>query len=413
MRKDRQMSRSASAPHPRRDTFRLAAIAGLLGLAMGLAPAGIGPALAADTSHIAITGSSFGQSRDLKLGINKSVVVDLPVDARDVIVSQPGIANAIMRSKRRAILQGVSAGTTNILFLDGAGRQIAVLDITVGEGVTNGPQQVMLKVTVAEVQRSVAKQLGINLSGTFAVGALNASFNGGAMDSMSAVPTGGGNANFPIPFGNSSLEIELRALETRGGLRTLAEPVLTAMSGQPASFLAGGEIPYSTTDNDGNRVIEFKPYGVELQFTPTITSTGTIQLVVASSVSEPANAGALTTRRVSTTVELGAGQTLSIAGMLSERSRQDINRLPGLGDIPILGALFRSREYVSDRTELVFLVTPYYARAKQQMPELPTDRLQFAGDAEAIFLGHIETIYGVGPGGMRGSYDGSVGFLLD
>src|SRR5690606_18901575 len=159
--------------------------------------------------------------------------------------------------------------------------------------------------------------------------------------------------------------------------------------------------------------VEFKPYGVQLEFTPTITSSGNIQLVVESTVSEPATEGALNTRSVSTTVELGAGQTLSIGGMLSERSRQNIARLPGLGDIPILGALFRSREYTSDRTELVFLVTPYYARAKTETPELPTDNLHLAGDAEAIFLGHIETIYGVGPDGMRGSYDGSIGFLLD
>ena len=406
-------SETAPARRLMHDTLKMTALAAVLGAAIGLAPLGLGQAHGADNAHLTITGKSFGSGHDVKLGLNKSLIVDLPVDAKEVIVSQPGIASAVMRSKRRAILQGVTAGSTNILFLDGVGRQIAVLDINVGEGPTGGPQQVMLKVTVAEVQRSIAKQLGINLSGNFSVGALTGSFNGGAMDAMTSVPTGGGDASFPIPFGNTSLDVELRALETRGALRTLAEPVLTAMSGQPASFLAGGEIPYPTTDDNGNRIVDFKPYGVQLDFTPTITSSGTIQLVVDSTVSEPATEGALNTRRVSTTVELGAGQTLSIAGLLSERQRQNIARLPGLGDIPILGALFRSREYTSDRTELVFLVTPYYARAKTEAPILPTDDLKFAGDAEAIFLGHIETIYGVGPDGMRGSYNGSVGFLLD
>jgi pilus assembly protein CpaC len=244
------------------------------------------------------------------------------------------------------------------------------------------------------------------------VGTLNGGFNTNVIDTMTTVPPGGGSASFPVPFGNTSLDIELRALETRGAVRTLAEPVLTAMSGQPATFLAGGELPYDTFDDNGHRITAFKPYGVQLAFTPTINSNGTIQLLVKSTVSEP-NGLALNTRDVSTTVELGVGQTLSIGGMLSESSRQAINKFPGLGDIPILGALFRSREYTSHRTELIFLVTPYYARAKNEMPVLPTDELQFAGDAEAIFLGHIETIYGVGPGGLRGTYDGSVGFLLD
>lgn len=463
------------------DTIKMTALAGVLGLAIGLAPMALGQAHAADGAHITITGKSFGTSREVDLSLNKSLIIDLPVDVKEVIVSQPSVANAIMRSKRRAILQGIGAGDTNILFLDAAGRQIAVLDLQVGqepspiaskleamlgrllpgsnvrvealsddsaEGAKThfvltgtvqsaqdklvaeqlasnisegdekvgsliqvvGPAQVMLKVTVAEVQRNIVKQLGINLSGSFSVGTINGSFNGG----IPAVASGGATLNnIQLPFGNTSLDVQLRALETRGALRTLAEPVLTAMSGQPASFLAGGELPYVTFDNDGNRIVTFKPYGVQLNFTPTINSNGTVTLLVESEVSEPADEGALNTRRVSSTVELGVGQTLSIGGLLSERSRQDIRRLPGLGDIPILGALFRSREYTSDRTELVFLVTPYYARAKQEMPILPTDDLKFAGDAEAIFLGHIETIYGVGPDGMRGSYDGSVGFLLD
>jgi pilus assembly protein CpaC len=463
------------------DTLKMTALAALLGLTIGIAPMGFGQAQGADTAHISINAGSFGTTRSVSIGPNKSIILDLPVDVKEVIVSQPGVADAILRSKRRVILQSTGSGDTNMIFLDANGRTIVVLDVAVKGATSNvaaalrdayakvipgadidvesvglvdvngnntnrivlsgsvnsaedaekavaiaaqfagsadnvasvitiaGPQQVMLKVTVAEVQRTLAKQLGINLSGSFSVGSLSGGFNT-PMATNAEIPAVGGDMT--IPVGTSSIDIELRALESRGGIRTLAEPVLTALSGKPASFLAGGELPYTTTDDSGRTITEFKPYGVQLEFTPTIKSDGTVLLEVKSTVSEP-NGLALNTRDVSTTVQLGVGQTLSIGGMLSERSRQANTRLPGLGDIPILGALFRSREYTSDRTELVFLVTPYYARAKANMPELPTDNMQFAGDAEAIFLGHIETIYGVGPDGMRGSYDGSVGFLLD
>jgi pilus assembly protein CpaC len=466
------------------DTIKMTALAAALGAMLGLAPLGFGQQAQGAEAHITIAGNAFGTTRAVSLSLNKSMILDLPVDAKEVIVGSPGIASAILRSKRRVILQGMGSGDTNIIFLDATGRQIVVLDVqvqaeespvadalqatlkrilpnsnikvetlsdksidgkthyfltgtvqtaqdkavaesmaaqlsdeaaggTAGGGQTSsliqvvGPQQVMLKVTVAEVQRSIAKQLGVNLSGSFSVGAVSGNFTGG----IDAVASGGGTVG--IPFPNGSIDIELRALETRGAVKTLAEPVLTALSGQPADFLAGGELPYYTVDQDGNRMVTFKPYGVQLNFTPTINSDGTISLIVKSEVSEPGDEGSINTRRVSSTVQLGAGQTLSIGGLLSERSRQAIDKLPGLGDIPILGALFRSRDFTTDRTELVFLVTPYYARAKNEMPVLPTDKATLAGDAEAIFLGHIETVYGVGSDGMRGSYDGSVGFLLD
>lgn len=478
---EHEITRSAFTRRLMYDTLKMTALAALLGLTIGLAPLGLGQVLGADTAHITINGSAFGSTRSVSIGPNKSIILDLPVDVKEVIVSQPGVANAILRSKRRAVLQSTGSGDTNMIFLDANGRTIVVLDVAVKGATSNvaaalrdayarvlpgssidvesvslvdvngntvnrvvlsgsvnsaedaekalsiagqfagapenvasvitiaGPQQVMLKVTVAEVQRSLAKQLGINLSGSFSVGSLTGGFST-PMATAAEIPAMGGSTT--IPVGSSSINVELRALEARGGIRTLAEPVLTALSGKPATFLAGGELPYSTTDDSGRTITEFKPYGVQLSFTPTIKSDGTIQLEVKSTVSEP-NGQALNTRDIETTVQLGVGQTLSIGGMLSERSRHQINRLPGLGDIPILGALFRSRDYTSDRTELVFLVTPYYARAKAQMPELPTDNIQFAGDAEAMFLGHIETIYGVGPDGMRGSYDGSIGFLLD
>jgi pilus assembly protein CpaC len=440
------------------------------------------PALAASMPYLRIPNRAAGAMQSVQVEVSKSMLVDLPTNAGEVIASDPNVANVIMRSKTRAIVQGKQGGSTNIFFLDPAGNNIAVLDVkvvqpasqigvalestlarvipssnirvqtlsdTAIDGTTHflltgtvrtaedkavaeqmagqlsggedevgsliqvvGPQQVMLKVTVAEIQRDVAKQLGVNFSSTFSVAGVSGTFNNG----ITPGATGGGSLNIPLPGGSGisgSIDVAVRALEERGALRTLATPTLTALSGQPATFLAGGELPYNRVV-DGNVVTEFKPYGIELGFTPTIKSDGTISLVVDSSVSEPTGSqGAINKRDVTTTVVLGAGQTLSIAGLLSERARQDIDKLPGLGDIPILGALFRSREYRNERTELVFLVTPYYAWPEKGTPDLPTDHMEMAGDAEAIFLGHLEKMYGVGNDGMRGSYNGSVGFVLD
>ncbi len=454
--------------------WQRAAVALLLSAALAA------PAVAAQQAYLRIAHKASGTAQTVQLEVNKSILVDLPTNAGEVIASQPAVATVVMRSKTRAIIQGISGGNTNIFFLDPAGNNIAVLDLKVVQsasevgvaleatlarvlsgsnirvetlsdnaidGTTHflltgtvrtaedkavaeqmagqlsadgaatgsliqviGPQQVMLKVTVAEVQRDVAKQLGVNFSGNFSVSGISGSFN----NAIAPAVSNGGSVNIPFPTGpvSGAIDVAVRALEQRGALRTLAEPTLTALSGQPATFLAGGELPYNRVV-DGNVVTEFKPYGVELGFTPTIKSDGSISLLVHSSVSEPSDQGAINKRDVSTSVVLAVGQTLSIAGLLSERARQDIDRLPGLGDIPILGALFRSREYRTERTELVFLVTPYYARAETEMPELPTDNMQLAGDAEAIFLGHLEKMYGVGNDGMRGTYKGSVGFVLD
>lgn len=452
--------------------------------------------MANDTTHLNVTSASFGTSQKVNLGIGKSMIIDLPVDVQEVIVSQPGTATAQMRNKRRAIVQSAgTAGDTNIFFLDAAGRTILVLDVSVkgasstvaaalreayqrilpsaniqvesvqlvdanGDTVNRvvlsgyaasaddaekaiqiaaqfagstenvasvinvgGPQQVKLKVTVAEVQREAVKQLGINISGSFNSGVLSTSF-------LSSQPLGGssntltGNAlTAGISTGGLSIEATLKALERHGALRTLAEPTLTAMSGTAAEFLAGGEYPVPTDVDDSGRVTyTFKEFGVRLNFTPTIKSSGSVGLLIDTSVSEPTTEGGFTLgsitipatkeRQAKTSVELGVGQTLAIGGLMQDSVRQQINRLPGLGDIPILGALFRSRDYIHSQTELIILVTPYYD-AGGERPVLPTDEMILANDAEAIFLGHIERVYGVGSDGMRGSYHGAVGFLLD
>ena len=471
------------------DTLRLAALAAVLGGLLGLAPLGIESAHAAQTTHLRIGGQSYGATQNIELEVNKSMIVDLPAGVGEVVATQPGIATVLMRSKSRAIVQGVSGGDTNIFFLDTASRTISVLNLKVfqarsdvgnalesalarsipgsrldvesvilGEGnrvvitgtvlsgddlskatliatqfaggpdnVANiatviGMQQVMLQVTVAEVNREAVKQLGINLNGTAIIGGTTIGMqNSPSLGGASNVLTNNGfNVAGSIP--GLTITAQLRALERNAALRTLAEPNLTAISGQEAEFLAGGEFPVPTAVDEGKVTYSFKEFGVRLKFTPTVKSNGIIGLAVDTSVSEPTTEGgfnvdgvtipATKNRQAKTTVELAAGETLAIGGLMQDSVRQQINKLPGLGDIPILGALFRSRDFIHSQTELVILVTPYLAQPGP-MPALPTESMVVAGDAEAIFLGRMETMYGVGPGGMRGSYRGSVGFVLD
>lgn len=432
------------------------------------------PVLASSSPHLRIGQSEIGRVQHIEIGVNKSMIVDLPVEASEVIVSQPGVANAIMRTKTRAIIQGVEAGDTNIFFLDARGAGIAVIEISVAQDstglasvinrllpgsrvqvqsfadsvvlsgsvqsgddldkamsiaaqyvgspdrVTNvisvaGGQQVMLRVTVAEVKRDTARQLGINL---------NATIGGGLTTSLMTTPYQGidqtGALEVGFSAGNFSLDATLTALERRGALRTLAEPVLTAISGQEADFLAGGEFPVPVgIDNNGRVSYEFKEFGVKLTFTPTVRSNGIIGLQVETSVSELTTEGSLgpipatRTRRASTSVEVPSGAMLVIGGLIEDRVRQQISALPGLGDIPILGALFRSRDFVRSETELLILVTPTIIEPVHARIPLPTDMTTPASDAEAIFLGRMENLYGVSGGHSGGQFRGSVGFVLE
>jgi len=455
-----------------------------LGIGLGgmllATPVAIAPVLA-DSTHLSV--SRAGGAQNVSIGLNKSLIVDLPVDAREVIVSQPTIAVATMRSKRRAILQGMGIGDTNIVFLDARGAQISALEVSVvrddstlttalakllpgsniavqgfgdhlilsgtalsqddvakaatiasqfagGDGnianivTVSGPQQVTLKVTVAEVSRQAVKQLGLNLTGSFNAGALTTGIvNNESLGGASNIVTGN-SITAGVNAGGLSLQATLRALEQRGLSRTLDEPTLTALSGQAAEFNAGGEFPVpASIDTLGQVSYTFKQFGVDLKFTPTVKSNGVIGIVVDSSVSEPTTDGAVTVggltipatknREAKTAVELPAGSTLSIGGLFQEEERQQINALPGLSNIPILGALFRSRDFIRQQTELVILVTPYLA-SPGAPPSLPTDGVVAAGDAEANFLGHMQKLYGVGnPSRQPAQYHGSIGFALE
>jgi pilus assembly protein CpaC len=327
-----------------------------------------------------------------------------------------------------------------------------------------GEEQVMLKVTVAEVQRTLLKQFGINVgaainSGNFSTRLLTENalpltaaaglgslpipgigngpvdptvgptcLTGGSLCNYNAGPAAGafGNSGVTNKFsaGNTQLTNALRALERDGLIRTLAEPNMTAVSGETANFLAGGEYPIPVVDSQGQLSVQYKKFGVGLAFTPVVMSEGRISLKIETEVSELTTEGAvvlsnisipaLKTRQAKTTVEMPSGGSLAIAGLISDSTKQNVDGFPGLKDMPMLGTLFRSRDFIKSETELVVIVTPYMVRptARQNLARAD-DGLAPASDLKANFLGHLNRIYGKTaappPGGLKGDY----GFIVE
>ena len=273
---------------------------------------------------------------------------------------------------------------------------------------TATPMQVMLQVRIAEVTRSLARDIGVNLTsldrtaGDFQFGIGRGGNSGqfnpetGAFEAVRAV---GSSAVNLISRGVLGVDIAstLDMNENSGLVTTLAEPMLSALSGETASFLAGGEFPIPTAQGISGTAIEFKQYGVSLAFTPIVLEGGRISMRVRPEVSELSTEGAirlngftvpsLVTRRAETTVELGSGQSFMIAGLLRNGGANSVERTPGLGRLPILGALFRSNGFRRNETELVIVVTPYLVRPVNARDiALPTDGFQHAGTAERVLL---------------------------
>ncbi len=276
-------------------------------------------------------------------------------------------------------------------------RRLATRFIGAGEEIINrlavtGPNQVNLRVRVAEVSRRAIKDLGLNFDAAgsdffFTTGTTflenPTPLRSGGTFAIPATLFGGG-ALVGQQIGNVVLNALFDTLEEMGLSRILAEPNLTALSGETASFLAGGEFPIPTPGSDGATTIEFKKFGVSLSFTPTIISSNRINIRVRPEVSQLSQQGAvtsggfnipaLTTRRTETTIELASGQSFAIAGLIEDRFSDTIQQMPWLGDLPILGALFRSESFRRDETELVIVVTPYIVNPvdADNIP-LPTD----------------------------------------
>lgn len=274
-----------------------------------------------------------------------------------------------------------------------------------------GKDQVLLKVRIVEMQRSITKQLGINLSAIGRLGDSTVSLLSNAALETSAGLTASGVFNNTAGGALQSLSTDLQALERVGLIRTLAEPTLTAISGETANFLSGGEFPFLTdvfVDESGrlNREFEFKPYGVSLGFTPVVLSEGRISLNISTEVSEPTTEGSFETggissdilglrvRRANTVVELPAGGSLVIAGLLREEARNSIDGTPGLKDIPGVGAAFRNRDDLTSQQELVIIVTPYLVDPTHpDKLQTPADGFVAADDSEALYLGRLNKIY--------------------
>ena len=293
-----------------------------------------------------------------------------------------------------------------------------------------GNDQVQLKVRIVEMQRSVTKQMGIDFNAIGQVG--DASIG---LVNNSALDTGAGfagNLNWINSGGGAlrSLTSNLQALEKVGLVRTLAEPVLTTITGETANFLSGGEFPLLTNvflDEDGQlqREFEYKPFGVSLGFTPVVLSEGRISLNISAEVSEPTTEGAFETgsadilglrvRRVNTVVELPAGGSMVIAGLIREESRQSIDGTPGLKDVPGVGALFRSRDDQTTETELVIIVTPYLVNATHpDKLQTPLDEFVPANDREAALLGRLNKVYGTsGNTNLKKTLSGPFGHVVD
>ena len=275
------------------------------------------------------------------------------------------------------------------------------------------PVQVNLRVRIAEIGRDTKKQLGFNWENLFASGTTAIGMVQGA-DVLNLIPDPTGLTNnllkeFAVQgrglnslfggfkAGNFDVNFIIDALETEGVLSILAEPNLTTQSGEPASFLAGGEYPVPTLD-DGQVVIEFKQFGISLDFTPVVLDSGRINMHIKPEVSQLSSNGAITlqgfnipalsTRRVETTIELGSGQSFAIAGLLQNTVGHDLEKFPWLGDIPVLGALFRSSKFRRQETELVIIVTPYIVRPHKggTMP-MPTDGFEMPSDYDRYIKG--------------------------
>lgn len=489
-----------------------AASATTLALATIMQPLTFSSAMAQDgvaNNYVRITAENAHRPKGIKLGLNKSIVVDLPAAANDVLVANPAVADAVMRTSKRIYLFGKDQGQTNIFIFDGAGKQIAAMEITVERDVVgleasinrlipnanvraeiingsvvltgsvaspadakkavelatifvtnenqqagtffftntdtdivnlikiDGEDQVQLRVTIAEISRAVVKQLGIQTRvDNPSLATLGQAGNDGLAFSALAGGNPGLGANvgyggtLGFAHGLNSLQAQLNALETAGVIRYLAEPNLTAVSGESASFQVGGswQVPSNVSQQENSVGVTFteKTYGIELQFTPVVLTEGRISLRLRTQVEEPmspvgvgtiAQAGGLPgiqTRQAETTVELPSGGSMAIAGLVQDTIRQQVSGLPGLSKLPVLGSLFRSREFVRNETELVIIVTPYLVKptARRNLVQ-PDAGFAPASDAAGMFMGRVNRVYGTKKGNLaKGRYTGSIGFIL-
>jgi pilus assembly protein CpaC len=442
-----------------RNKIRKAMSPAVLIVGMLLASMGIQVEIAQAQSSVT---TQFGTSRyagEFKVSINKSQILKVDRTFVDLLVGNSKIADVVPLTNRTVYVLGKAHGTTSLSIYGKGKTLLAILDVVVthdNDGLkkrlfelmpdeqidvrsvnnsimlsgvvsnasrvkqavelaeeyapgkvrnmlaTKGSQQVMLQVKFAEIQRRVLKDIGINTA--VAVGQTFAFVTG-----FPTIPftVGGTSIVGQGTKGNVSFLGALDALEQKGVVKTLAEPNLIAISGETASFLAGGEFPIpvaQSVNNGGSTItVEFKEFGISLAFTPTVLTDTLINLEVAPEVSaiDPSasvtvsniSVPGLTTRRAKTRVELHDGQSFAIAGLLQSDFKSQVDQLPFAGDIPVLGALFRSSDYQSDQTELVIIVTPYLVKPvnKNQLA-VPTDSFIPPSELDLFLMGKPERV---------------------
>ena len=417
-------------------------------VALLLVQASATSAQAATMEVVAVTGT------ELSLAMKKGRLIRLARAANTVFVADPTIADVQVKSPRLVYLFAKAPGETTLFAVDRREQVLASVQVrvthqlarlretvkrlhpkakvsvdTIGEQVilegrvraattaenirriaeayagkpenvvnrivVEAPVQVNLRVRIAEVARDVDKQLGFNWSALGSIGGLALGlgttnpFSSGVTQHTLSATTG---------IGGWDLNAVIDALEEEGMVSVLAQPNLTAMTGETASFLAGGEFPILVPDSDGRVTIEFKKFGVSLAFTPTILGESRVNLHVRPEVSQLSSTNAvtlngfevpsLTTRRAETVVELGSGQSFAIAGLIQNNVTHSVSKFPGLGDVPVLGSLFKSDRFQRDESELVIIVTPYIVKPVSAARLMaPTDGLQSPTDMERLFKG--------------------------
>ena len=446
-------------------------------------------------AQVSVVSDSDGvRAGELQVPVNKSQVLRVDRAYGKALVGNPDIADVLPLTDRSLYVLGKKIGTTSLTLYDRRNMLIAVVDVSVGPDVitlrrqlgellpgdhigarmsndsiildgivSSGPaadhavqiaetyapgkvvnlmsvgssQQVMLEVRFSEVKRSALKQIGAGLfvngaSGNFGgVSGNGASLTGQRVLSLGSVTDSFGILTRAFKIFGGNVSAALDALESKGAVTTLAEPTLVALSGETASFLAGGEFPIPVAQGNGSSTggtgiggtgtggggaisVEFKPFGVSLAFTPTVLADGVINLVVApevSSIDKSASVSVgglvipgLQTRRARTTVELRDGESFAMAGLLRKDFSDTVRQFPILGSIPIIGSLFRSTGFQKEETELVIIVTPRLVRpVPAGALKVPTDRVAPPSEADLFLLGHTDTGVSPGPTLNRGS----------
>jgi len=409
--------------------------------------------------------SEVTEGRTLTIEVNKAELVNLPAPASTVFVANPDIADVQVPNPKSFLVFGKQAGSTVVYAfakgavtsypvvvgkpqndIEGAIRKAAPdskVDVSSAPGgitlsgsvtsprdaaaavdaarqflgpkdiVTNdiavtGGAQVNLRVMVAEVSRNAQKNLGFNWNallnnGTLAIGLLTGRAPVTTFGQFIPDPSGNNLDSIGVQYskGNYNIATIVDALQDEGLITILAEPNLTTVSGEPANFLAGGEIPIPVPQGLQEITIEWKRFGVSVDFTPTVLSDHRISVRVRPEVSELSDVGAIVldnikvpsiaVRRADTTVELASGQSFAIAGLFQNNVSNSVQRMPWLGDVPVLGALFRSSSYQRNESELVIIVTPYIVKPVSDITQLhlPNEGLVFANDLEQVLLGRL------------------------